>query len=98
MCRRTYNITFFSCNHKLETLGSLVPEAGCDCCGIEKGRNDNIASTTQHIPCEDCQVNGLWSQTADGKWYEVAEGGPKKFTPGYKFPCQFLRILKITSD
>ncbi|PYH96029.1 hypothetical protein BO71DRAFT_397538 [Aspergillus ellipticus CBS 707.79] len=89
MCKRTYNITTRACRHKVETPGSLIPDDGCNNCGTEKGRNNNIASTTSHIPCDDCMAKGLWAQTTDGKWYDVATGGPQQFTADFKFPCQF---------
>ena len=57
----------------------------------------NIASSTSHIPCDDCKAKGLWAQTADGKWHEVGAGGPQQFPADFIFPCQFLLlILKIS--
>lgn len=87
MCKRSYNITKCACRHTIETPGSLIPEDGCNSCGIERGRNDNIASTTSRFPCDDCKDRGLWAQTPDGKWYEVAAGVPQQIAPGFKFPC-----------
>lgn len=74
---------------EIETPGSLVPDDGCGGCGIEKGINNSIASTTKATPCDDCQANGLWAKAADGQWYEVSEGGPRQFTSSFQFPCQF---------
>ncbi|KAK2735831.1 hypothetical protein FQN57_001108 [Myotisia sp. PD_48] len=85
MCKRSYAILKRACRHHLETPGNLVPDNGCNACGIDKGRTDNIASTTSHIPCDDCEALGIWAKTADGKWYEVATGGPKEFNP-FTFP------------
>lgn len=97
ICKRTYNITTCACRHKIETPGSLVPDPRCHNCGVEKGKNMNIASSTSHFPCEDCKAKGLWAQAADGKWYEVATGGPQQFTPGFRFPyessLQYSRFL-----
>lgn len=87
MCKRTYNIETRACRHKVETLGNLVPEDGCNNCGVEKGRNNNIASSTSHIPCDDCIEKGLWI-LKDGKWIDATTGGPQRFTPDFKFPCQ----------
>lgn len=89
MCKRIYNIMKCACRHKIETPGSLIPD-GCNNCGVEKGRNNSIASTTSHIPCDDCKAQGLWAQMANGKWYEVATGGPQKFMTNFTFPCQIL--------
>lgn len=89
MCKRAYEVVRHACLHQHETPGSLIPDNGCDNCGVEKGRNNDIASKTTQFPCDDCKAQGLWAQTAGGKWYKVATGGPKQFTPDYKFPCQF---------
>ncbi|KAM5453050.1 hypothetical protein McanCB49686_005002 [Microsporum canis] len=95
MCKRSYNKIIFGCSHVLETPGSLVPN-GCGSCGIEKGINDNIASLTKRDPCDDCQAKGLWARTPGGKWYEVAEGGPKKFAPGFKYPSPNNQLSATT--
>ncbi|EFW14265.1 conserved hypothetical protein [Coccidioides posadasii str. Silveira] len=88
MCKRAYDIQTGACRHRIETPGSLVPDADCKGCGIEKGRNDNIAATTSHTPCDDCQHKGLWVKRADGKWYEAAKGAPKPL-PSFRYPsCQ----------
>lgn len=87
MCKRTYQKMKGACLHVIETSGNLIQADGCNNCGIEKGKNYGIGTTISHTPCDDCQAKGLWAQTASGKWYEVAEGGPQKF-PTYKFPCQ----------
>lgn len=47
--------------------GSLIPDDGYNNCGVETGRNDNIASSTSHFPYDNCKANSLWAQTADGK-------------------------------